>query len=164
VAEVATDRTFMLGRDPSTAGLINPGASSPRPSIAEVKAILRIIRANDFFVFVLRASWPGATRFSELRIIGPAHHPASGRKFLLIRGCLFQRRVGDDKLRANQELIWDGLLGFNGALTLIALVAFTTKNFAQDNIPSFKLLVYLALAEKFSTILRRAYTTNVSRG
>jgi urea transporter len=87
------------------------------------------------------------------------------RKFLLIRGCLFdQRRVGDDKLRANQELIWDGLLGFNGALTLIALVAFTTKNFAQDNIPSFKLLVYLALAEEFSTILRRAYTTNVFRG
>ena len=97
------------------------------------------------------------------RIIRPAHHPGSMRKFLLLRDCLFgRRRVGDDILRANKELIRDGLFGFSGALTLIALVAFTTKNFAQGNIPSFKMLVYLALAVKLSTIVRRAYATNAS--
>lgn len=79
------------------------------------------------------------------------------------RDCLFgRRRVGDDILCANKELIRDGLFGFSGALTLIALVAFTTKNFAQGNIPSFKMLVYLALAMKLSTIVRRAYATNAS--
>jgi hypothetical protein len=160
---MVTDRAFTPVKDQTAVGL-SPGGSTPRPNVgAEAKAILRILWGNDFFVSVLRASWRGASRFSERRIIRPAHHPGSVRKFLLLRDCLFgRRRVGDDILRANKELIRDGLFGFSGALTLIALVAFTTKNFAQDNIPSFKLLVYLALAEEFSTILRRAYATNVS--
>jgi hypothetical protein len=157
---MATDRAFMPVADPSAAGL------TPRPNVvAEVKTILCILWGNGFFVSLLRASWRGASRFSEQCIIRPAHHPGSVRKFLLLRDCLFgRRRVGDDILRANKELIRDGLFGVSGALTFIALVAFSTKNFAQGNIPSFKMLVCLALAVKLSTIVRRAYATNASRG
>jgi hypothetical protein len=144
--------------DPSAAG-VSPGGSSPRPNVvAEVKTILRILWGNGFFVSLLRASWRGASHFSEQCIIRPGSSS-------WLRDCLFgRRRVGDDILRANKELIRDGLLGISGALTLIALVAFTTKNFAQANIPSFKILVYLVQAVNLSTIVRRAYATNASGG
>jgi hypothetical protein len=162
---MVTDRAFTPVKDQAAVGL-SPGGSTPRPNVgAEAKAILRTLWGNDFFVSVLRASWRGASRFSERRIIRPAHHPGSVRKFLP-RGTCFPgyRRVGDDIPLANQELIRDGLPCFSGALALIALAAFTSKNFSQGDVPSFKLLDYLALAVGFSTILRRAYATNASRG
>ncbi len=162
---MATDRAFMPVTEPSAAGL-SPGGSSPRPNVvAEVKTISRIHWGNGFFVSLLRASWHGASRFSEQCIIRPALILAlCVNSFSFAIACLVVAALATIYciLRANKELIRDGLFGFSGALNLIALVAFTTKNFAQGNIPSFKMLVYLALAVKLSTIVRRAYATNAS--
>ena len=60
-------------------------------------------------------------------------------------------------LRVDNKLIRDGLFGFNGALTAIAMVAFSSKEFAHGDLPSALLILYVALAAGFSTILARAF-------
>ena len=60
-------------------------------------------------------------------------------------------------LRVDNKLIRDGLFGFNGALTAIAMVAFSSKDFAHGDLPSALLILYVALAAGFSTILARAF-------
>ena len=39
-------------------------------------------------------------------------------------------------LRIDNKLVRDGLFGFNGALTAIAMVAFSSKEFAHGDLPS----------------------------
>ena len=60
-------------------------------------------------------------------------------------------------LRVDRRLVRDGLFGFNGALTGIAVVAFTSKEYTHGDLPSANLILYLALAAAFSTILARAF-------
>ena len=60
-------------------------------------------------------------------------------------------------LRVDNKLIRDGLFGFNGALTAIAMVAFGSREFAHGDLPSALLVLYVALAAGFSTILARAF-------
>jgi urea transporter len=60
-------------------------------------------------------------------------------------------------LRIDNRLVRDGLFGFNGALTAIAMVAFSSKEFAHGDLPSALLTLYVGLAAGFSTILARAF-------
>ena len=60
-------------------------------------------------------------------------------------------------LRIDNRLVRDGLFGFNGALTAIALVAFSSKEFAHGDLPNALLVLYVGLAAAFSTILARAF-------
>ena len=60
-------------------------------------------------------------------------------------------------LRIDNRLVRDGLFGFNGALTAIAMVAFSSREFAHGDLPSPLLLLYVGLAAGFSTILARAF-------
>ena len=60
-------------------------------------------------------------------------------------------------LRIDNRLVRDGLFGFNGALTAIAMVAFSSKEFAHGDLPSALLVLYVGLAAGFSTILARAF-------
>ena len=60
-------------------------------------------------------------------------------------------------LRIDNNLVRDGLFGFNGALTAIAMVAFSSKEFAHGDLPSALLVLYVGLAAGFSTILARAF-------
>ena len=60
-------------------------------------------------------------------------------------------------LRIDNRLVRDGLFGFNGALTAIAMVAFSSREFAHGDLPSALLILYVGLAAGFSTILARAF-------
>ncbi len=60
-------------------------------------------------------------------------------------------------LRIDNKLVRDGLYGFNGALTGIAMVAFTSKEYLHGDLPSASMVLYIALAAAFSTILARAF-------
>jgi urea transporter len=60
-------------------------------------------------------------------------------------------------LRIDNRLVRDGLFGFNGALTAIAMVAFSSREFAHGDLPSALLILYVTLAAGFSTILARAF-------
>ena len=60
-------------------------------------------------------------------------------------------------LRVDNKLVRDGLFGFNGALTAIAMVAFSSREFAHGDLPSALLILYVGLAAGFSTILARAF-------
>ncbi|HJU05795.1 MAG TPA: urea transporter [Nitrospiraceae bacterium] len=56
-------------------------------------------------------------------------------------------------LKADRELIKNGLFGFNGALVAIGLVAFSSRNFTTGDTPTLFLWLYLAFAAAFTTIL-----------
>ena len=59
--------------------------------------------------------------------------------------------------KADKGLIRDGLFGFNGALTAIALVAYTSPNFTTGNLPNLHLCIYIVLSAAFSTIILPAF-------
>ncbi len=56
-------------------------------------------------------------------------------------------------LKADRGLIKDGLFGFNGALIAVALVAYTSPNFATGNIPNAHLWLYIAISAAFTSVL-----------
>jgi urea transporter len=58
---------------------------------------------------------------------------------------------------ADKGLIRDGLFGFNGALTAIALVAYTSPNFTTGNLPNLHLCIYIVLCAAFTTIILPAF-------
>ena len=62
-------------------------------------------------------------------------------------------------LGADRRMVRDGLFGFNGALTGIGLVAFTSQDFATGTMPGFHLWLYIALAAVSSTVLVGAFAT-----
>lgn len=55
-------------------------------------------------------------------------------------------------LRADRELIKNGLFGFNGALVGLALVAFTSENFRSGSFPSGYLFTYIVFAAALTSI------------
>jgi len=59
-------------------------------------------------------------------------------------------------LRIEDRLIRDGLFGFNGALTGVAMIAFTSKEYVHGDFPGLAVIAYTALAAAFSTIVARA--------
>ena len=60
-------------------------------------------------------------------------------------------------LKADRGLIKDGLFGFNGALIAIALVAYTSPDFATGNLPNLHLCLYIVLCAAFTTVLMPAF-------
>jgi urea transporter len=60
-------------------------------------------------------------------------------------------------LRIDNKLVRDGLFGFNGALTAIAMVAYTSSERVHGDLPSPSSIFYITLAVGFSTILARAF-------
>jgi urea transporter len=59
--------------------------------------------------------------------------------------------------KADKGLIKDGLFGFNGALIAIALVAYTSPNFANGNLPNLHLWCYIVLCAAFTTVVMPAF-------
>ncbi|MBD0305690.1 MAG: urea transporter [Nitrospiraceae bacterium] len=62
-------------------------------------------------------------------------------------------------LKADKELIKDGLFGFNGALVAIGLVAFSSKNFVTGDVPTLLLWLYLAFAAALTSVVVSAFAT-----
>jgi urea transporter len=60
-------------------------------------------------------------------------------------------------LNADRSMIKDGLYGFNGALTAIALVAFTSPNFTTGNVPNAHLWLYILSGAMFTTAIVPAF-------
>lgn len=56
-------------------------------------------------------------------------------------------------LKADREMIKDGLYGFNGALIAVALVAYTSPDFTTGNVPNVYLWIYLLLSAAFTSVL-----------
>lgn len=55
-------------------------------------------------------------------------------------------------LKADKQLIRDGLFGFNGALVALALIAFTSADFRNGMLPSPAMAIYLIVGASFSTM------------
>lgn len=60
--------------------------------------------------------------------------------------------------RADRGMIKDGLFGFNGALTAIALVAYTSQNFTSGNVPTLYLCFYAVVSAAFSTMAMAGFS------
>ncbi|HEY6084409.1 MAG TPA: urea transporter [Nitrospira sp.] len=59
--------------------------------------------------------------------------------------------------KADRGMIKDGLFGFNGALIAIALVAYTSADFATGNIPNGYLILYIVICAAFTTVILPAF-------
>lgn len=64
-------------------------------------------------------------------------------------------------LRADKELVRNGLFGFNGALVGLALVAFTSENFRSGSVPSPYLLTYIVFAAALTAMAFASISTLV---
>lgn len=62
-------------------------------------------------------------------------------------------------LKADRELVRNGLFGFNGALVALALVAFTSADFRDGAVPSFLMTVYIVFAAGMTTVVFQAIAT-----
>lgn len=60
-------------------------------------------------------------------------------------------------LKADKGQIKDGLFGFNGALIALALVAYTSQDFAHGNIPNRHLWSYIVVSAAFTSVLVPAF-------
>jgi urea transporter len=58
---------------------------------------------------------------------------------------------------ADKGTIKEGLFGFNGALIAVALVAYTSANFATGDMPNGYLWLYIVLCAAFSSVLVPAF-------
>ena len=56
-------------------------------------------------------------------------------------------------LKAEKDLIKDGLFGFNGALVAVALVAYTSPDFTTGNLPNLHLWLYIVLCAAFTSVI-----------
>lgn len=84
----------------------------------------------------------------------------SVNSFVYAGAALFGAAVGTYVamlLRIDNKLVRDGLYGFNGALTAIAMVAYTSSEQVHGSFPSLSVILYMTLAVGFSTILARAF-------
>lgn len=59
--------------------------------------------------------------------------------------------------KADKGPIKDGLFGFNGALIALALVAYTSKDFAHGNVPNWYLWSYIVVSASFTSVLVPAF-------
>ena len=55
-------------------------------------------------------------------------------------------------LKADRNLVRDGLYGFNGCLVALSLVAFTSADFRSGAVPSAAMIIYLICGTAFTTI------------
>ncbi len=62
-------------------------------------------------------------------------------------------------LKADRDLIRNGLFGFNGALVGVALVAFTSADFRSGSLPSVHLFVYIVCAAAMTSIVFSSIST-----
>src|SRR5579884_2574394 len=62
-------------------------------------------------------------------------------------------------LKADRELIKNGLFGFNGALVAIGLVAFSSKDFAHGTPPTALLWLYLVVAAALTSVVVSVFMT-----
>lgn len=62
-------------------------------------------------------------------------------------------------LKADRDLIRNGLFGFNGALVALALVAFTSADFRVGAAPSVLMSVYIVFAAAMTTVVFQAIAT-----
>lgn len=62
-------------------------------------------------------------------------------------------------LKADRELVRNGLFGFNGALAALALVAFTSADFRTGAVPSGLMMIYIAFAAAMTTVVFQAIAT-----
>jgi urea transporter len=84
----------------------------------------------------------------------------SVNSFVYAGAALFGAVVGTATaklLRIENKLVRDGLFGFNGALTAIAMVAYASSERVHGDLPGGMMMLYIALAAGFSTILARAF-------
>ena len=138
----------------------------PRPTIVdEMRSVIKSLRhlqgvkGGGFIDAVLRGL--GQVVFQNNSLTGLLVLLAiSVNSFVYAGAALFGAVVSTytaTLLRIDNKLVRDGLFGFNGALTAIAMVAFSSKEFAHGDLPSALLVLYVALAAGFSTILARAF-------
>ena len=141
----------------------------PRPGIVdEIRAALRLlqrlkgvkgVKGEGFADAVLRGL--GQVVFQNSALSGLLILLAiSVNSFVYAIAALFGAAVSTYTamlLRADRRLVRDGLFGFNGALTGIAMVVFTSKEYVHGDLPGGGLILYIALAAAFSTILARAF-------
>ncbi|MDE3035625.1 MAG: urea transporter [Nitrospirota bacterium] len=59
--------------------------------------------------------------------------------------------------KADRGMLKDGLFGFNGALIALALVAFTSRDFAHGNWPNWHLWSYILISASFTSVLVPAF-------
>jgi urea transporter len=59
--------------------------------------------------------------------------------------------------KADKGMIKDGLFGFNGALIAVALVAYTSQDFAHGDLPNWHLWLYIVLSAAFTSVLVPAF-------
>lgn len=62
-------------------------------------------------------------------------------------------------LKADRDLVRNGLFGFNGALVALALVAFTSADFRVGAMPSPLMTVYIVFAAAMTTVVFQAIAT-----
>lgn len=62
-------------------------------------------------------------------------------------------------LGMNQNLIRDGLFGFNGALLAIGLNAYMSQDFTKGELPDWRLYVYIVLGAAFTSVVVAALAT-----
>ncbi|MFM8551620.1 MAG: urea transporter [Nitrospiraceae bacterium] len=59
--------------------------------------------------------------------------------------------------KADKEMVKDGLFGFNGALIALALVAYTSRDFAHGSLPNWHLWSYIVVSAAFTSVLVPAF-------
>lgn len=62
-------------------------------------------------------------------------------------------------LGGNQNLVKDGLFGFNGALLAIGLNAYLSQDFTNGDLPDWRLFVYIVLGAAFTSVVVAALAT-----
>jgi urea transporter len=74
--------------------------------------------------------------------------------------CLFGTMISTATallLKADKDLIKDGLFGFNGALIAVAMIAYTSPNFTTGDLPNLHLCLYIVLCAVFTTLIMPAF-------
>jgi urea transporter len=139
--------------------------AAPRPTvIGEIRGTLRQlkrlqgVKGEGFTDAVLRGL--GQVVFQNNPLTGLLILLAiSVNSFVYAGAALFGAVVGTyvaKLLRIDNKLVRDGLFGFNGALTAIAMVAYTSGEQVHGDLPSLSMILYIVLAVGFSPILARA--------
>ena len=139
---------------------------APRPTVVdEIRATIRQlkrlqgVKAEGFTDAVLRGL--GQVVFQNNPLTGLLILLAiSVNSFVYAGAALFGAVVGTYVamlLRIDKKLVRDGLYGFNGALTAIAMVAYTSSEQVHGDLPSLSMILYTTLAVGFSTILARSF-------
>jgi urea transporter len=156
-AEIVTDQVVAAG---------DIDEEMPRPGLGdEIRAVVQRLR---------RLHPPKSTGFTDAVLRGLAQvvmqdNALTGllivvalcvNSFIYAAAAIFGAAVSTYTamlLRTDRRLVRDGLYGFNGALTGIALLALTSHEAAHGDLPTPGMVLYIAMAAAFSTIVARAF-------